>query len=407
MSDVAGRHSADDEVRRALDRRNAESIEDVEERAVVDGVRDADFLRRFEDEADPNGRRRRLVLLGAGASCDAGLPTAADLDAILRAEPQLVIYRSASDIVGHDVEQAVQLLEVMAGDGPDSLGAKLGSAGMWDRLERLAGIAIGSGSAVAMNELTVIRDCIRRTFWLSDDARCAYLEPMVKAQVGGTIATLNYDNTLDLAPGGLVALGSGGPEDVVNGVVGIHPWRVEALALHGYLGWEERRDRSHDITVVVNRGDRQDPSNLDYPYQPAIIFGSGNKLRHFGPFLGLLQGFASAVWSARTIITIGYSWRDPHINAVLRQWCSADFTLGSGMNDGERHLARQKLVVGTGPHSGALPVAPDLIRTHFSDRVEVRPVRGTATTVIAELFGDNGEFSQPHYGSYRRFYCGS
>ena len=53
---------------------------------------------------------------------------------------------------------------------------------------------------------------------------------------------------------------------------------------------------------------------------PAVIFGQGNKLRSEGPFMAMLMEFERQVGAARNLVVIGYSFRDAHVNAVIRRW---------------------------------------------------------------------------------------
>jgi hypothetical protein len=51
-----------------------------------------------------------------------------------------------------------------------------------------------------------------------------------------------------------------------------------------------------------------------------IFGGAENKLSSAGPFLQFLYRFERSLFSAGRLLIIGYSFRDPHINAVLRRW---------------------------------------------------------------------------------------
>lgn len=391
-----------DSVADALEARGFESIDDFRE--ARESGKFAEEHGVFEYDADPTGSRRRLVLLGAGASSEAGLPIATEFDRLLRENIDLPLYRSLSPLLGHDFEVVVQIMEFLADSGTGNL---LGKFGAWGYFENLAGISPNTSSDHSRRELQVVRDVIRSTFWIGPEReqRCAYLSSLINAQQGGTIATLNYDNTLQILPEGGVFTHGVASDGSVNSPV-VFPYWVQCLPLHGYLGWEERRDPYHDVTNVVPADEHQDPANLDYPYNPAIIFGSGNKLRHFGPFLGLLHDFTVALGECETVITIGYSWRDPHINRHLRQWASERANEIAMLRPIDRSEKRKRLVVCTGPNSGVLPEPAEILRTHFNASVQVVPIKGTATKVIAELFGEGGQFSDRHFGSYKRFVCG-
>lgn len=57
-----------------------------------------------------------------------------------------------------------------------------------------------------------------------------------------------------------------------------------------------------------------------YSFPPAIIFGQKNKLTAEGPFLDLLISFREELMKAKKLIIIGYSFRDDHINTYILNW---------------------------------------------------------------------------------------
>jgi len=57
-------------------------------------------------------------------------------------------------------------------------------------------------------------------------------------------------------------------------------------------------------------------------FSPAIIFGQRNKLTAEGPFLDLLIAFREELRKANKLIIIGYSFRDDHINTYILNWLS-------------------------------------------------------------------------------------
>jgi hypothetical protein len=52
---------------------------------------------------------------------------------------------------------------------------------------------------------------------------------------------------------------------------------------------------------VVASGDPLGPVD----YKPGIIFGAGNKLRHYGPFLSLFEAFRERLRRSQVVVTIG------------------------------------------------------------------------------------------------------
>ena len=57
---------------------------------------------------------------------------------------------------------------------------------------------------------------------------------------------------------------------------------------------------------------------------PALVFGEGAKLQAKGPFLGLLAEFERHLASPTQLVVIGYSFRDIHVNEVIRRWTAQD-----------------------------------------------------------------------------------
>ncbi|MCG8505308.1 MAG: SIR2 family protein [Sphingomonadales bacterium] len=53
---------------------------------------------------------------------------------------------------------------------------------------------------------------------------------------------------------------------------------------------------------------------------PLIRFGGGNKLTARGPFLPILSVFERSLKRAKNLIVVGYSFRDEHVNALLYRW---------------------------------------------------------------------------------------
>lgn len=55
-----------------------------------------------------------------------------------------------------------------------------------------------------------------------------------------------------------------------------------------------------------------------------MVFGQRGKLRAEGPFLGLLAEFEKQLAVASRLIVIGYSFRDDHVNELIRRWIAED-----------------------------------------------------------------------------------
>ena len=163
---------------------------------------------------------------------------------------------------------------------------------------------------------------LRKMVWVESHKKVEYLLPMLqmKTQSNLTIATLNYDNTIELAT---KSLGT----DVQTGIIewsksGSFPKFDKGfclLKLHGSIYWIRLPKRSHlsqDNIVVLPA----DELGKDGHFKPVVIFGQRNKLTAKGPFLDLLRAFEEKLNEADRLTVIGYSFRDDHINEQIRKW---------------------------------------------------------------------------------------
>ncbi|MGH9226145.1 MAG: SIR2 family protein [Acidimicrobiales bacterium] len=131
------------------------------------------------------------------------------------------------------------------------------------------------------------------------------------------IATLNYDLTVETeARESSVPLDTG-----IEAWAECGDWRwpdegVRFLKLHGSIDW--RGEPSRDDTL------RQYRISVVGPDQrlrsPAVVFGGRNKIRAEGPFLELLAQWERMLQEARTLLVVGYSFRDDHVNEAIRRW---------------------------------------------------------------------------------------
>lgn len=154
-----------------------------------------------------------------------------------------------------------------------------------------------------------------------------YLEPIARAAraPGGlTVATLNYDTSIETAARAAN----------VHADTGIEHWSkarewnwaacgLRLLKLHGSIDWCWTATASPgqplpDLRIV------ETDSPLEEHRRPALVFGQGSKLVASGPFLSLLLEFERLLESVARLIVIGYSFRDDHINEIIRRWLADD-----------------------------------------------------------------------------------
>lgn len=164
---------------------------------------------------------------------------------------------------------------------------------------------------------------------LEDAARTTYLDPLVRKadEQQVTIATLNYDNTIELAA---ERLG-------LSLEVGLREWNeygrlpnpdsgIELLKLHGSIDWvrNEERASGESLFPTVEIGRRNTGESAVDKRSPAIIFGTRNKLTEEGPFLDLFQTFKKRLDDCSELVVIGYSFGDAHVNHVIQNWMNQD-----------------------------------------------------------------------------------
>jgi hypothetical protein len=171
-------------------------------------------------------------------------------------------------------------------------------------------------------------ELIKQVYQLLNDKQgdVSYLNPLVHAgrlDGGIAIATLNYDLTIETA-----CEEAGVPYDTgierwsKTGVWKWPPGGVRLMKLHGSVNWIEAEERGiapgqlPSMTVREPRlNDRENACGAR-----ALIFGHGSKLRAEGPSLSLRGAFEEALSGTDRLITVGYSFRDPHVDDVIRRW---------------------------------------------------------------------------------------
>ena len=327
-----------------------------------------------------------VVLLGAGASKEAGVPTTFEMTEQLvarLAESQpysqstqainficgaLMAYDAAggaSPYMGLDVERvftAVELLAerrelevtpfvaswhqaVDAWDRPsapssvgrdisDALAKGLSGGSFYERdidraLQRFvdAKTATGTGETYRQLQRRMIHEL--RSLVATHPKEVAYLAPLVAAgrtSEGITVATVNYDLSIEHA----------GAREGVNVSTGIEQWDrerrliwsdgVRLLKLHGSIDWCWEPVKYEPPKGQFPRRRLQkvdDPS--DETRDPVVVFGQRGKLRSEGPFLSLLSEFEKQLSVTNRLIVVGFSFRDEHINEAIRHWLAEDY----------------------------------------------------------------------------------
>jgi len=173
-----------------------------------------------------------------------------------------------------------------------------------------------------------------------DTKKLDYLSPLI--EYGGndkiTIATLNYDNCIELKSAEMRIQCATGITHLEEGGVG--GWNydrafpeitmgVDLIKLHGSANWfwnDPKEDHlgfgNESLYVAPSTfiddliaGKTADDETIGN--QLAVIFGGHNKLIPDGPFLALLSKFERELNKHKSLIVIGYSFRDRHVNVCI------------------------------------------------------------------------------------------
>jgi NAD-dependent SIR2 family protein deacetylase len=294
----------------------------------------------------PTRENKVAVLLGAGASVDAGLPTSLRMtDAVIELVDFPAEHRRMISFIRHTLEADAALRRLPVSVDVERLFAAVEllinrSEQPWSPF--VAGWHHGLDSPTLISERThhdvdellrLLRedmlDALMDILWIGDTSAVRYLAPLFElARYQGvlTIATLNYDRSVELA-----AEHEKFPYDT-----GIDTWLlrghldwpatgIRLLKLHGSIDWViERRaeQRSLPLHVIEKRTDANPPMPAGGE-ELAILFGEGGKLRAEGPFIELLLAWSTQLREADSLVIVGYSFRDHHINETIARWFDA------------------------------------------------------------------------------------
>ena len=319
-----------------------------------------------------------LVLLGAGASVEAGIPATVDMTHELVARIERMAYGSQlspalnfvcgalvkhdtakgeSPYGGLDVERVFAAIELLAERQELEVTPFVASwdraVDTWDRpsvpglfdqnldraitqghggaqrvIEDLVEAMTGTGIGVTYMLLAKAMIQELRAMLAGHRKSLEYLAPLVNAarRPGGlSLATLNYDLAIEQA----------GEAHGVQVDTGIEGWIAERrwpevqedslrlLKLHGSIDWCWDQGQNEPGQMPVRSVVRTDDPESERR-EPVLVFGQRGKLRAEGPFLSLLVEFEAALARASRLIVIGYSFRDPHINDIVSRWTRAD-----------------------------------------------------------------------------------
>lgn len=332
---------------------------------------------------DPH-KERTTVLLGAGASVDAGIPASVNLtkkivetidtaqtryhgtaQALNIAIGAMIAHDTAKGgdaFAGIDVERifaAIRMLATrddldiapyVAAWNPhlDGLGRKNELPAFWEEKfvkalaserrhngQLKAAFKEGVASLTGKRDENVFADLEQQMINALKEAlhvdaqNVDYLAPLLyESSANINIATLNYDRSIELLAGRANASLDTG----VGSWSGGYDWKwdesahVRLLKLHGSLDWYLERTKSAESRMAEDKivvWPSDGPERPSRNSSLAVVFGQGVKLRSDGPFLAMLQEFDHFLTSTDRLVIVGYSMRDDHINAAIRRWINS------------------------------------------------------------------------------------
>ncbi len=287
-----------------------------------------------------------LFLLGAGASVDAGLPTANEMT---RRFTKSIEDANDSDLVSAlslvlggihflrglkgqfpspdiNVEELAITLDALASRNISNLSPFVGS---WNEL---LGRYDGTHNSArdCISELRErLRDEIKAMLVTPDIGKVNYFQqfrPFLKEFDGIKnidVFTLNYDRCVETAlEDGDISYTTGvGEEGWDASLFEREDYKVRLYKLHGSLDWYRDTDTGNIFSTTRPPENRVPSSD----YSPLLIFGITNKLQSVDPFLHLSYTFSQLVKKTKIIVTIGYGFGDDYINQMILQ----GFSIGS------------------------------------------------------------------------------
>ena len=147
------------------------------------------------------------------------------------------------------------------------------------------------------------------------------LAALARAQSGGLdIITLNYDTTVESMckkAGIEVDTGFARWTPGTRLEFGRATEKVNLFKIHGSLGW---RLKTGDASGLITSPSIEPIAIKDGGGNPWIVVGDREKLDNDGPILPLLEAAREALAEADHLCVIGYSFSDRHVNTLVRDW---------------------------------------------------------------------------------------
>lgn len=278
-----------------------------------------------------------IVLLGAGASCEAGLAPSIKMMERLEADLQkggkwddyaelytavksAILYGHALEgkpLAGLNIEEFVNVLNELVQCKKHTIYPFIASWNM--ELMEYAG---PNFCKIKKFKDEIVKELVSDWIFLRNASDAEYYKGLLefaKSYAKGLrVFSLNYDLCVECGCG---------KENVYRGFEpdknGVKTWDdrnfqqdtinepMLLYKLHGSVDW------SRDSKGRLMHDDFFNPNNDADTYE--LIFGTSNKMRYEDPYLFYLSTFRKHALEAKLLIAIGYSFNDKHINKIIEQ----------------------------------------------------------------------------------------
>lgn len=282
-----------------------------------------------------------LLLLGAGASAEPGLPIATEMTkrliGVVEDQGDPALTKALSFVIGGihflqgirgrfpdgntNIEDVASTVDLLLGRRSHQLTPFVGAwNAVFHEVDASAGIADDSLRRVG----SILKDQIR--IWLETPPigkirHFDALRDFVKG-IGSyvDVFTLNYDRCVEVAlENGEVPFTTGFTTNGWDATQFQMPeFQVRIYKLHGSLDWFREDEAIYSAQFP--------PGGMEVAsdYEPVLIFGQLNKLQPTDPFLYLSHTFSERVKAAKVVVTVGYGYGDGYINDIVQQGFSKD-----------------------------------------------------------------------------------
>lgn len=283
-----------------------------------------------------------ILLLGAGASFDAGLPMAFGMTDLFK---ESVLEQGDKDLTGAlslvlggihflrglrgvypevsiNIEEVAATLDALRTRHTHQLSPFVGS---WNETVRRYG-AVGESGRDCLGEVNnLLREKINEWLTTPEIGKIRYfqaLQDFVREFDNIDIFTLNYDLCVETAI----------DQCGVKFTCGFtsHGWdtnefrrgdvQVRLYKQHGSLDWYRDDEDQMIYSARIPPEDRVPAAG----YTSLLIFGTNNKLEALDPFLYLSHIFSESVKTTKVLVVIGYGFGDEYINKIIRQGFARD-----------------------------------------------------------------------------------